>query len=183
MERLNLRVFAAAVLSATLAHAAPVTLRIATAAPDGTAWARVFRVMAREIETESKGEIKTKLYFGGIAGDELQSLDRLQRGQLDVILSGGMACIRLSPSMRVLRMLGLFQSRDEASYVLGRMRPIIDAEFAERGMRHVGSVGLGSDMVFSKRPITNFAELKKIRVWIWDLDETMRAELQAFGVS
>jgi TRAP-type C4-dicarboxylate transport system substrate-binding protein len=184
---LRFRVFIAALLSsltaASLAGAAPVTLRIATAAPDGTAWARVFRVMARELEEESHGEVKSKLYFGGIAGDEMQSLDRMQRGQLDAILSGGMACIRLSPSMRALRMLGLFQSRDESSYVLGRLRPTIDAEFIEHGARHIGSVGLGSDMIFSRTPVHSLADLQKLRVWVWDLDETMRAELKAFGVT
>src|SRR5437764_9262847 len=145
--RLLFRVLIAVLLS-SLAHASPVTLRFATAAPDGTAWARVFRAMARDIETESKGEILSKWYFGGIAGDEITSLDRLQRGQLDGIMSGGPGCIRMSPSMRALRLLGLFQSRDESAYALGRLRPVIDAEFAERGMRHIGSVGLGSDMVF-----------------------------------
>ena len=164
------------------AAAEPVTLRFATAAPDGTAWARLFRTMGRELEADSHGGIMTKWYFGGIAGNETQMLDRMKRGQLDAVLSGGMMCMTLSPSMRVLRLLGLFQSREEASYVLGRLRGTIDKEFAAAGFQNLGEASLGSDMMFTRAPVTSLAELKKTRLWFWDLDQPMRAQLQAMGV-
>jgi TRAP-type C4-dicarboxylate transport system substrate-binding protein len=169
-------------LASPAAAAEPVTLRFATAAPDGTAWARLFRAMGRDIAADSKGAVATKWYFGGIAGSELQMLDRLRKNQLDAVMSGGMMCTRLSPSMRVLRLLGLFQSREEASYALGRLRPAIDREFAAAGFHNVGSAGLGSDMMFTRTPINSIADLRKTRFWYWDLDETMRAQLAAMGV-
>jgi TRAP-type C4-dicarboxylate transport system substrate-binding protein len=165
------------------AHAAPVVLRFATAAPDGTAWARVFRAMSRDLAEESHGEVTAKWYFGGIAGTETQTLERMQRGQLDVVMSGGMLCMKLSPSMRVLRMLGFFQTRDESSYVLGRLRPAIDAEFAKSGFHGMGLAGLGSDIVFSRTPITSMAELRRTRLWVWDLDDTMVQQLRELGVA
>jgi len=170
------------VLASPTASAEPIVLRFATAAPDGTAWARLFRAMGRDIETDSKGQVTTKWYFGGIAGNELQMLDRLQKGQLDAVMSGGMMCMKLSPSMRVLRLLGLFQSREEASYVLGRLRPTIDKELAAAGYHNVGSAGLGSDMLFTRTPINSMADFKKARLWYWDLDAPMRAQLNALGV-
>jgi TRAP-type transport system periplasmic protein len=167
---------------ASAAAAEPVTLRIATAAPDGTAWARLFRTMGRDIEADSHGAVVTKWYFSGIAGSELQMLDRLKKNQLDVVMSGGMMCMTLSPSIRVLRLLGLFQSRDEASYVMGRLRSTIDREFAERGFHNMGEASLGSDMMFTRMPIESVADLKKARLWYWDLDEPMRAQLAAAGL-
>jgi TRAP-type C4-dicarboxylate transport system substrate-binding protein len=166
----------------SLAAADPIVLRFATAAPDGTAWARLFRTMGREIEAESKGAVATKWYFGGIAGNELQLLERMKKNQLDVVMSGGMLCMKLSPSMRVLRLLGLFQTRDEASYVLGRLRPTIDRELADVGFHNVGAAGLGSDLMFTRRPIASVADLRKARLWYWDLDEPMHLQLQALGV-
>jgi len=167
---------------ASAASAEPITLRFATVAPDGTAWARVFRAMGRDLEVDSKGAISTKWYFGGIAGNERQMLDRLKKNQLDVVLSGGMTCMDLSPSMRVLRLLGLFQTRDEAAYALGRLRGVIDREFAAAGFHNMGEATLGSDMMFTRMPITSLADLKKARLWYWDLDEPMRAQLKAMGV-
>jgi TRAP-type transport system periplasmic protein len=138
--------------------------------------------MGRDIEADSKGAVTTKWYFGGIAGNELQMLDRLKKGQLDAVMSGGMLCQKLSPSMRALRLLGLFQSREEASYVLGRLRPTIDKELAAAGFHNVGAAGLGSDMLFSRAPINSLADMKKTRIWFWDLDEPMRAQLKALGI-
>ncbi len=167
---------------ATPVVAEPVTLRFATAAPDGTAWARLFRTMGRELEADSHGALTTKWYFSGIAGNELQMLERMQKGQLDAVLSGGMMCMKLSPSMRVLRLLGLFQSRDEASYALGRLRDTIDREFAAAGFVNLGEASLGSDMMFTRAPVNSLADLKKTRLWFWDLDDPMRSQLQAMGV-
>jgi TRAP-type transport system periplasmic protein len=165
------------------AAAEPVTLRFATAAPDGTAWARLFRAMGRDIAADSNGAVLTKWYFGGVAGNERQMLSRLKQNQLDAVMSGGMMCTTLSPSMRVLRLLGLFQSREEASYALGRLRPDIDREFASNGFHNVGEAGLGSDMMFTRQPINSIADLRKARFWYWDLDETMGAQLKALGMS
>ena len=163
------------------AQAAPIVLRLATAAPDGTAWARLMRARGRDLEAESGGAASARWYFGGIAGDELGMLDRMKRGQLDGVLSGGVLCMRLSPSMKVLRLLGMFQSRDESSYVLGRLRPAIDAEFHDNGFENLGEAGLGSDIIFSRTPITTLFELKHARLWMWDLDDALLAQLTALG--
>ncbi len=165
------------------ASAEPVTLRFATAAPDGTAWARLFRAMGRDIAADSNGTVVTKWYFGGVAGNEQQMLSRLKKNQLDAVMSGGMMCMSLSPSMRVLRLLGLFQSREEASYVLGRLGPDIDREFARNGFHNVGTAGLGSDMMFTRQPVRSIADLRRTRFWYWDLDETMGVQLRALGMT
>ncbi|HEY2745115.1 MAG TPA: TRAP transporter substrate-binding protein DctP, partial [Polyangia bacterium] len=175
-------VFLAFTTFASFATAAePVVLRFATEAPDGTAWARLFRAMGRDIESGTNGAVTTKWYVGGIAGDELQTFERLKRGQLDVVMSGGVLCMKLAPSLRVLRLFGLFQSRDEASYVIGRLRPTVDREFTDAGFRNIGEALLGADMLFSRTPINSAADLKKARLWFWDLDETLRAQLAAVG--
>ncbi len=171
----------ATLASATTAAADPIVLRFATEAPDGTAWARLFRAMGRDIETNSNGALTTKWYVGGIAGDEPQMLARLKLAQLDVVMSGGVLCMKLAPSLRVMRLFGLFQSRDEASYVIGRLRPTVDREFAAAGFQNVGEAVLGSDMLFSRTPINSAADLKKTRLWFWDLDDTLRAQLAAAG--
>ena len=164
------------------ARAEPTTLRFATAAPDGTAWARLFKNMAADVAAESNGELALKWYFGSIAGNEMEMLDRMKRGQLDGVLSGGMMCMRLAPTMRVLRLLSLIQNREEAAYVISKLRPTVDAEFAKSGYQNMGEGGLGSDILFTRTPVRSLADLRKLRVWVWDLDEPMRAQLQALGV-
>src|SRR4051812_42020614 len=99
------------VLLALPAAAQEHVLRFATIIPDGTPWAREVRAFARDVEKKTAGSVRVKIYFGGIAGDETESLQRIQRDQLDATVAS-MLCHRLAPSMRVTRVPGLLQGRE-----------------------------------------------------------------------
>jgi TRAP-type C4-dicarboxylate transport system substrate-binding protein len=162
-------------LAWVIASAAPAraqqVLRLATVAPDGTGWARELKAFAREVEAGSRGQLKLKWYFGAIAGNEREAGERIARGQLDGTGSGGMFCIQVMPSMRVTRIQGVFQSREEAGYALGRLHQMLADEARAAGFTLLGSSGLGPDVVFTKTPVKSLADLKKLRLWRWDLDE------------
>jgi TRAP-type C4-dicarboxylate transport system substrate-binding protein len=153
-----------------------IVLRFGTIAPDGTAWARLAKSVANALSDATRGQVTGKWYFNGIAGDEMEMAERIRRDQLDGIVSGGMLCQKLSPSMRVLRVIGLFQSRDESAYVAGRLKAQFDEEFRKAGYVNLGSVGVGPDLIFSRAPIRSMAELRKTRMWTWSLDEVFREE-------
>lgn len=164
------------------AGAEVVTLRMATAAPDGSAWARELVAFSREVKAATKDQVQVKWYLGGIAGGELEVRDRIQRGQLDGTGSGGMLCQELSPSMRIMRMRGLFLNSDEATYVRGRLKPVFDEEFRAAGFVHLASANLGSEVLLSRRPVRTLDELRKLRFWRWDLDRIAAEIDRAMGV-
>jgi TRAP-type C4-dicarboxylate transport system substrate-binding protein len=142
-----------------------VLLRIATLAPDGTEWARELRSWAQNVESESKGAVGIKLYFGGLAGDEPETLERIRRGQLDGAISGGHICERLAPSLKVMKVPGLFRDRDEAAFALRQLRPTVDKEAKANGFTNLGEGGIGSVIVFSRRPARTMAELRALTLW------------------
>jgi len=179
------RLFASLLFLAALkvpARADDHLLRIATIVPDGTAWAREFRAFTREVEANTHGETRIKIYFGGVAGDELQMFERLRRGQLDGVLSGGVVCERLAPSFRVMRIPGVFQSRAENAYLLGRLKPDLDKEFLAAGYTNLIESGVGADIVFTRKPISNMKELRQTRLWNWDIDESLAPFLTEMGL-
>jgi TRAP-type C4-dicarboxylate transport system substrate-binding protein len=159
-----------------------VVLRFGTIAPDGTSWSRLAKSVATALSDATHGQVTGKWYFNGIAGDEIEMAERIRRDQLDGIVSGGMLCQKLSPSMRVLRVIGLFQSRDESAYVAGRLKSQFDDEFRKAGYVNLGSVGVGPDLIFSRQPIRSMADLRKTRMWAWTLDEVFRTEWPLLGV-
>jgi TRAP-type C4-dicarboxylate transport system substrate-binding protein len=171
-----------ALAAATTASAEPIVLRMATPAPEGTAWAREGHALERDIAELTRGQVRMKWYLGGIAGDEMTMLDRVKRDQLDGIASGGMLCQKLAPTMRALRVVGLFQGRDESGYVAGRLKDTLDSEFLKAGFVNLGEIGVGPDVIFSRTPIASLADLKKTPLWIWDLDEVYNATLVAMGL-
>lgn len=157
-------------------------LRIATVAPDGTAWARELKAFARDVEERTHGDLGIKWYFGGIAGDDLQSGERIRRGQLDAVASGGMLCERASPSLRAARLIGMYDDEDEMAHVLGRLRPTVEEEAKKNGYTNLLDAHLGPVVVYSRSPVANMTDLRAQRIWVWEGDEIERLTFREMGV-
>jgi TRAP-type C4-dicarboxylate transport system substrate-binding protein len=168
-------------LVAGVAHAEPVTLRMAAIAPDGTEWARALKAYAQEIEAQSHGELRMKWYLGGVAGDELAALDRVKRGQLDGE-AGAIFCQKLAPTLRAARVPGLFDTREEFLYVMGRLKPTLDEEFRKSGFLNLGEAVFGIDVLFSRQPIHTMDQLVATRMWAWNLDPVWQRVSSELGM-
>jgi TRAP-type C4-dicarboxylate transport system substrate-binding protein len=171
----------AAALVAPRADAEPVVVRIASMAPDGTAWARELKAFGRDLEGLSGGELRLKLYLGGIAGDEGAVPARIKKGQLDGEMAA-VTCETMAPSLRVLRVPGMIRRRDEAVYVIDRLRPAVEAEFRKNGFVLLGVAWFGSDILFTKTPVHSMDELRQRKLWIWNLDVVWRSEMEHLGL-
>jgi TRAP-type C4-dicarboxylate transport system substrate-binding protein len=164
------------------AVAEPVRMRLATMAPEGSAWARECHGFSRDVAAATKGRVQVKWYFGGVAGDESASLVRVRKGQLD---GAGITigCESLAPSLRVTRMAGMIRSNGEARHVFARLRPRFEKEFARAGFFDFGVGSFGTIMLFSRRPVHSFAELQKTRLWAWDRDPIWLDVLRKMGLT
>ena len=172
----------AALCASSSLRADVVTLRMAAIAPDGTAWARELKALGRDVETGTGGSVRMKWYLGGIAGDERTALERVRKGQLDG-LAGAMFCEQLAPSLRVTRIVGLFHDRSEGNRILNRLLPTVQTEMQQRGFVMLGGVGnFGSEILFTREPVRTMADLRKTRLWTWNLDDLWVKELPAMGV-
>jgi TRAP-type transport system periplasmic protein len=125
--------------------------------------------------------VQIKWYLGGIAGDEFTALDRVRRGQLDGE-AGAMFCERLAPSMKVGRVVGLFQSREEWHYVMSRLLRDIDREMGQSGFVNLGIGSFGNITLFARGPLRTFTELKAQRFWTYDLDVITSAMMKEMGL-
>jgi TRAP-type C4-dicarboxylate transport system substrate-binding protein len=178
---------AAGILLLTLpavAGAERVTFRLASVGPEGTMWARELRAFAREIETATHGEVHVKWYLGGIAGDDPTELKRVRQGQLDGV-GGSTVCEMLAPSLAVLRVVGLFQNKEEVAYVLARLQPTLDEEFHKSGFHSLANSIFGSEVLFSRRPVRTMADFRGQRWWTWsawDVDRIWQTTMPALGV-
>jgi TRAP-type C4-dicarboxylate transport system substrate-binding protein len=171
-------------LAATAARAEPqhIVLRMASVAPDGTNWARELKALARDIEHDTDGAVRMKWYLGAIAGGDIEAGQRVARGQLDGVGAGVWQCERWAPSMRVTRLPGLFRNREESRQVGLRLHPLFDEEFKKAGFVYLGGTEIGPSMIFLRKPVRSFAELKQVKVWSLDDDPTKERFLRAIGL-
>ncbi len=178
-----MRTFIAATTIAiwTAAAAEPITLRMSAVAPDGTAWARELKAYARDVEQATAGQVRIRWYLGGIAGDETQSLLRVERGQLDG-LAGSMACQRLSPSLRAVRAAALFRNAEESRWVMARLKADIDGELGQSGFVNLGQGLFGDDALFARQPVRSLEEMRRLRWFVWSLDPVSQKWATAMGL-
>ncbi len=175
----------ALVLLSSLARAGadePITLRFGTIAPRGSGWAREFNAFARYVEAEAKGALRIKVYFDGVAGDELQMGERVRKGQLDVVASGHFLCQSLAPSLRVLRVPGVFQNRDEAHDVVTHLQSTLEDEAAKNGFILLGETTIGPDVLFTREPVRSLEDVRRLKLWRWDIDEVGIAASRVMGM-
>jgi TRAP-type transport system periplasmic protein len=159
----------------------PLRIRMAAIAPEGSSWAREFHIVDRDVQAATDGQVQVKWYLGGIAGDEFATLERVRRGQLDGE-AGALVCDHLAPSIRVARVVGMFQSRDEWHYVMSRLLPRIDAEMAQHGYANLGIGSFGNTMFFARRPLRTLADLRGQRFWTYELDDITQTMLRKMGL-
>jgi len=77
---------------------------------------------------------------------------------------------KLAPSLRAARLAGMYESREEVIYVMGRLKPVLDEEFRRSGFANLGEAVFGADVLFSRQPIQSMDQLKTAKLWAWNQD-------------
>ena len=157
------------------AFAAPLTLRFATVAPDGTSWAKEMEKWGADVAAATNNEVQIKIYSSSRMGDEVDVLRKMRSGQLHAGAFSNIGLGQIDPSSRALDLLFLFQSDEEEDYVLERIYPKLEPRFAKHGMKLASLSSLGKIYLYSKTPIRNLAEGRAQKMWLWDTDLLTRA--------
>ena len=168
--------------SQTLLAEKVYTLKFATLIPTGTKWSKTFDNWVKQVETESKGRIKFKVYAGGVMGDEPDVLRKIRKGQLQGGLFSGYGIGRIYSPARILELPFLFKDTNESDYVRKKLMPDIELGFKNSGFELLGWPEVGFIHFFSKHKIQSIDDLKKSRIWLWQGDPMGEALFAAADV-
>lgn len=146
------------------------TLKFATLIPTGTSWTKTFDKWVSDIEEESQGRLKFKMYAGGVMGDEPDVLRKIRKGQLHGGLFSGYGIGRIYSPARILELPFLFKNTDESDYVRTQLMPEIETGFRDSGFELLGWPEVGFIHFFSKNKIQSINDIKNSRIWLWQGD-------------
>ncbi|MEN9785626.1 MAG: hypothetical protein RLZZ299_890 [Pseudomonadota bacterium] len=143
--------------TARVAAQEPVTLKLASVAPEGTPWADGLVQYRKEVEGAGSG-VAFKVFLNGVLGDENETVQQTKRGQIQGVGASTGALASVVPELAVLELPRLFRSAEEADYVLDKVI-LADAEKAFRAQGLVlgfwsenGYRCFGSRTAFLKTP-------------------------------
>lgn len=160
-----------------------VTLKIATATPNGSQWMTDMRAGAAEIKERTEGRVLIKYYGGGVKGDDGKVLSQIRIRQLQ---GGAFTPSALSAQYSELNLYGMplvFNSEEEAAYVRSRMDARISQGLEEAGFVNFGFATSGFANILSSTPVRSLADLKGKRVWVPDGDSISYASMQALSLT
>lgn len=152
------------ILLASLTWAAPVKIKIATVAPNGSPWHKALVRMKGEWIKRSKGQVQVIIYANGTQGTETEMVDMMRMGQLHAgaLTPSGMGAISQYPMVFSVPLL--IQNNDEAKYLLKSMAPIFDKKIEEQGFKMISWNMIGWMYFFSRFPVTTPEDLTKHKI-------------------
>lgn len=162
----------------------PVELRYASGAPPkGNPWAMQIERFAKEVDEESKGELKIQPFLAAQLGSEQDTVQQVARGRIDM---GGFSIgssALVVPEVALLAMPFYFRSTAELDCVLDNhmVRPVTEA-FAKKGVHFLGWTEVGSIDMFGKKPFMAPKDLNGAKAAIY-ANKTQAVFFQSMGAS
>ncbi|GAB4174984.1 MAG: hypothetical protein Kow00108_10060 [Calditrichia bacterium] len=164
------------------AQKAKYVIKFATLAPEGSTWMNVMRDFDKALQEATNGEVKFKIYPGGIAGDEKDVVRKIRFNQYHSAGFTGVGLGEILPEERIFDSPMLFKSYEEVDHITAKFTPEFEKKFEEKGFVLIGWTEVGFVYVFSQDPIRGLNDLKKSKMWSWEGDPVAEATFKALGV-
>lgn len=173
----------AALLLAGQAAAAPFTFKISTQYPDGTRVVNRIKQAGEEIDKATGGQVKLKVYAGGVQGDDATVLRKIRTGQLHGALTQGGAVAPFYKDIQVYNVPLAFHSFAEVDYVRSHMDAQLKSELEKAGWVSFGFIDGGFAYVMSGAPVSTVDDLRRQKLWIPANDPASEQAARSWGIS
>ncbi len=156
-------------------------IKLGTLAPKDSSFHKILVAMGSEWE-RTPGGAQLRIYPGGAAGGEADMVSKMKIGQLNAALltANGLAEIdRAVQSLQSVPML--FRSLDEVRYITEKIRPQLDKRLRDKGFVVLFWGDTGWVRFFSKTPLHDPDDLKKMKIFTWSGDSSVFDIYQSGG--
>lgn len=158
-------------------------LKIATTAPDGTAWMREMRAGADAVKARTEGRVELKYYPGGVMGDSSTVQRKIKIGQLQGGAFTGGEISNVNTDVQLYSLPFLFRSQAEVDAVRSKLDDRIKSGFEKGGFVALGLSGGGFAYIMSTRDIKTRDDLKAAKVWVPQGDYIAEVAFKNAGVA
>src|SRR5215813_6297471 len=172
-----------ATLVAQAASADPIEVKIASLAPDGSAWAKIMQEGGRKMADRTSGRVTVKFFFSGSQGDERDVVRKMKLGQIDGAALTAVGLGLIKGDVRILELPFLFHNDKELDYVRTKMAPDFEKQFDDAGYVLLSWGDVGWVHLYTNIPINSVADLNKTKMWAWTDDPIVRAFFKKLGVN
>lgn len=157
-------------------------IKVALVTPEGSTWTQTLNKMAAAVEARTGGAVKLIIYAGGVSGDELDVLRKMQVNRLHAAGFSGVGLGVILPEVRILEAPLLFESFDEIDRVKNALYDYFAAEFEKKGYILLGFAEAGFVYFYSRIDLSRADALQQVKMWAWKGDPVAEMFLKSFGI-
>jgi TRAP-type C4-dicarboxylate transport system substrate-binding protein len=146
---------------------AKTKVKMATMAPKGSVYHRIMKEMGEAWKAASNGEVRLKLYAGGVAGSDANVVDKMRLKTLHagLLTSGGVSSI--DTAIHALQLPMAYDSFRELEFVLEKLRPDLDAAYEAKGFIALDYIYGGWVRFFAKEQGCTPDDLAKRKLFVF----------------
>ena len=148
----------------TPAHAV-TEIKLAFLAPEGTTWHKVMTAWNEELFKKTSGQVRFKIYAGGVLGDERDVIRKMRIGQVHAAGFTGLGLGLVNPAVRVLELPMLVENYEEVDALAKHIQPKLEAGFKKKGFVLLAWAETGFVNIFSnKKPISSVSDMERMKM-------------------
>ena len=160
-----------------------VELRLATLAPSGSSWMKVFNAWNLTVKEQTDNTLKLRFYDGGSQGDERDFVRKMRAGQMDGAALTTTGLGMLVRQVLVLSVPGVIEEYEQLDSVRAELGGRFEKMFETEGYTLLGWGDVGKTRLFSMEQIERPSDIKKLRPWVWKDDPIFAEFLKVVGAN
>jgi TRAP-type C4-dicarboxylate transport system substrate-binding protein len=183
MKKFGIVFLVVALLGVLSLEVSAFTLKIATAAPEGSHWMKEMRTGAEEISLRSEGRVRIKFFAGGVMGNDKSVLRKVRIGQLHggAFIVGSLE--ERVPSINILSLPLIFRSYEEVDYVRRQMDAVLMDDLEQAGFACFGFAEGGFAHIMSPSPIRSIEDARGLKIWVPEGDPISYRAMASLGLA
>jgi len=142
-------------------------IKVATLAPEGTAWHDILIDLGQRWKKATDGEVQVRIYPGGILGDERDMVRKMRIGQIQAAALSTEGLSELSPLFSAFFLPLTYHSFDDINKVLDHFLPNLTKNMEDNGFKLLYVSDLSWAYWFSTLPIKVPNDLKTKKIFTW----------------
>jgi TRAP-type C4-dicarboxylate transport system substrate-binding protein len=150
-----------------------IVIKLATLAPNGSAWHEIYKDMGARWADLSEGRVDLRVYPGGVAGEESDVLRKMRIGQLHAAGLSLPGLARVTPAVNALAIPMAMETPQELARVREVLQPRLEEVFYDSGYVLLNWGDIGWMRFFVPDPDGSVDAVRRHRFIAWSQDATL----------
>jgi len=166
MKKFNLKVMLLSALVITSTTIQAKSYKFAANIPGQDAGGSLLTEVADNIKARTEGRVKIRFFWNGTLGGQVQYLQQIQSGVIDMGLVNSATLENLAPEITAINLPYVF--RDLTEYKDSMLDPdiskVISDSIAAKDVYQIGFLSNGFRSIYTTKPVSSLAELKGLKL-------------------